>query len=270
MGTLYLTTRALPGADALTGTARARRWQVHDLKQRGISAVHDPAEPVAFYGSSTTESLDYARKLNLHLASPPLDLLAQLPYRFTLRHVRFTTWSHLAGWDERLFAKPADPLDKCFDAGIYARRADIRVVRPIPADTPVLLSEPVEWLAEYRCFAADGKVVATSPYLSFGHALAHHPGTGAQVPASVLDLCTDLAATCELPRALVIDIGRRPRLGRGRVQPGVVLGNSFRRAKWRARCVEPRMWTQCGRRYKSTNNLIRYNTAAREPVGLSN
>ncbi|HEY2585077.1 MAG TPA: ATP-grasp domain-containing protein [Tepidisphaeraceae bacterium] len=207
MGTLYLTTRALPGADALSRAARARRWRVHDLKQRGTSAVHDPAEPVAFYGSSTRESLEHARKLNLHLVSPPLDLLARLPCRFTLRQVRFITWTDLVGWNERLFAKPADPVDKCFDVGIYARRADIRVVRPIPADTPVLLSEPVEWLAEYRCFVAEGRVVATSPYLSFGHALAHHPGTGAQVPAPVLDLAADLAVNCDLPRAFVIDIG---------------------------------------------------------------
>lgn len=207
MGTLYLTTRALPGAEALTRAAQSRRWRVHDLKQRGTSAVHDPEEPVAFYGSSTKESSERARKLNLHLVSPPLDLLAWLPYRFTLRQVRFTTWCDLVGWNEPLFAKPADPVDKCFDAGIYTRRADIRVVRPIPADTPVLLSEPVEWLAEYRCFVADGRAIATSPYLSFGHALAHHPGIGTQVPAPVLDLCPDLAASCALPRAIVIDIG---------------------------------------------------------------
>jgi hypothetical protein len=115
-----------------------------------------------FYGSSTNESLERARTMSLRLISPPLDLLARLPYRFTLRPIRFSTWSQLSGWNERLFAKPADPLDKCFDAGVYTRRADIRATRPIPADTPVLVSEPVEWLAEYRCFVADGRVVATS------------------------------------------------------------------------------------------------------------
>lgn len=207
MGTLYLTTRALPGTDALAPAARSRQWRVHELKQWGTTAVHHPAEPVAFYGSSTRESLKHARKLNLRLVSPPLDLLARLPYRFTLRRVRFTTWSDLIDWNEPLFAKPADPVDKCFDAGIYPRRADIRLVRPVPADTPVLLSEPVEWLAEYRCFIADGRVIATSPYLSFGHALSHHPGTGSQVPAPVLDVCAALATNCDLPRALVIDLG---------------------------------------------------------------
>lgn len=71
----------------------------------------------------------------------------------------------------------------------------------------MLLSEPVEWPAEYRCFVADGRVVATSPYLSFGHALAHHPGAAGQIPTPVLGLCADLAENCDLPRALVIDVG---------------------------------------------------------------
>jgi hypothetical protein len=106
MGTLYLTTRALPGADALSRAARTRRWRVHDLDQRGTSAVHGAKEPVAFYGSSTSKSLEQARKLKLRLVSPPLDLLARLPYRLTLRQPRFSRWSDLVYWNEMLSPSP--------------------------------------------------------------------------------------------------------------------------------------------------------------------
>src|SRR5262249_57013314 len=102
------------------------------------------------------------------LVEPPLDLLARLPAALLLRDVEFGRFRDLSRLRRPTFVKPADPLDRCFDAGVYANARDIRAPRGIDPDTPVLVAEPVEWLAEVRCFVRAGSVVATAPYLSFG------------------------------------------------------------------------------------------------------
>ena len=110
------------------------------------------------------------------------------------------------------FVKPADPLDRCFDAGVYADPRDIRTPRGIDPGTPVLVAEPVEWLAEFRCFVREGRVVATSPYLSFGRPVWRAWGQGGEkaVPSKdALAVCDRLLAgrSPALPPACVVDVG---------------------------------------------------------------
>jgi hypothetical protein len=108
--------------------------------------------------------------------------------------------------------KPADPLNKAFDAGIYSDVHAIRAPKGIAPATPVLLAEPVEWLAEYRCFVLDRKVAATSPYLSFGRPVWRPFGEGgeqAQASPHVLAFFERLfsQAGVSFPPALVMDVG---------------------------------------------------------------
>jgi hypothetical protein len=76
----------------------------------------------------------------------------------------------------------------------------------------VLVAEPVEWSAEYRCFILDGEVAAWSPYISFGRPAwkPFGPGTLAgQTPGSVLSFCERLFSRSgvSFPPAFVMDIG---------------------------------------------------------------
>jgi hypothetical protein len=77
----------------------------------------------------------------------------------------------------------------------------------------VLIAEPVVWEIEYRCFALDGSVVATSVYSRFGELAEDIDGSyaadeeetraAAQFAAEVL-----LTPGTPLPRAVVVDVGR--------------------------------------------------------------
>jgi hypothetical protein len=163
------------------------------------------------YGS-TLEAAALADQFDLTLLEPPLDLLARLPPALLLRRVESRRWENItAHFPGPLFLKPADPLAKVFDAGVYRERAQVRTPTPIAPDTPVLVAEPVEWLAEYRCFVLEGLVVAGSPYLSFGRPLHHAAAKAAPpvLPAAALDVCRRLLAPCtvELPPAFVVDVG---------------------------------------------------------------
>ena len=203
--TLLLSSPELVAAPWLAAEARNRNWRVEFLTSRprlGQSAIF-------FYGS-TLDAEKVSRDYDLALLGPPLDLLAHLPSDLLLRHVEFRRWDQIPSRPDPMFIKPADPIAKTFDAGLYRGRETIPFRRQIPAETPVLISEPAEWLIEYRCFVLEGNVVATSPYLSFGRPLHHTRGrASADPPAPVLDVCRRLAhsPSPKLPPAFVIDIG---------------------------------------------------------------
>src|SRR5262249_10544713 len=143
---------------------------------------------------------------------PPFDLLAKLPPEFRLRAVEFATFGDLARLKASTFVKPADALNKVFDAGVYASLRDIRVPRGIDARATVLLSEPVDWSAEYRCFIRDGEIAAWSPYISFGRPTWKPFGRGSlaiETPSNLVLFCKRLftRAGVSFPPAFVIDIG---------------------------------------------------------------
>lgn len=207
MPTLVLAARDHSSDRGLASAAEAAGWRVHDL-----AAVPEGLDPPVVVYVTTETALDAAGRLGLALLEPPLDLLARLPGGYLQRTVEFARFADLGRLTRRTFVKPADPLAKVFDAGLYASPADIRERRPIDPATPVLLSEPVEWVAEYRCFLFDGRCVAFSPYIQLGRANWKPWGQGgekAQLPAAVGDLLRRLVAdrTVSLPPAVVVDVG---------------------------------------------------------------
>jgi hypothetical protein len=129
------------------------------------------------------------------LLEPPFDLLAKLPVEFRRRAVEYACFRDLARLKAPAFIKPADALNKSFDAGIYATARDIRAPKGVDPQIPVLLAEPVEWSAEYRCFIREGELAAWSPYLSFGRPVWKPFGQGtlpAQTPANLSSFCKRL------------------------------------------------------------------------------
>jgi hypothetical protein len=103
-------------------------------------------------------------------------------------------------------------LNKAFDAGTITDPRTIRASKVIAPETPALVAEPVEWLAEFRCFICSGKVATTSPYLSFGRPIWKPHGQGGEMarpPQAVLSFCNRLLSSpkATLPPALVVDVG---------------------------------------------------------------
>jgi protein-tyrosine phosphatase len=205
---LLLSTRRLPAAPALTEAAHDAGWCVHAWDDDPPCA---PTGRVVYYGRTDVVTQATAH-FRLALLEPPLDLLARLPNSLVLRRVEFAHFRDLARLKGPTFVKPADPLDRCFDAGIYAAPRDIRAPRGIASETPVLVADPVEWLAEFRCFVREGQVVASSPYISFGRPIWRAWGQGGEkaVPSKdALAMCGRLFAerSVALPPAFVVDVG---------------------------------------------------------------
>jgi hypothetical protein len=208
MPTLVLSAWSLPAAKALALAARQAGWRAYAFEQ---SPDTKPRGKIVFYGG-TDKARAIARQLQLALLEPPFELLAQLPREFRQRAVECSCFGALSRLKAPAFVKPADALNKAFDPGIYARARDIRAPNGVDPNSPVLVAEPVEWSAEYRCFIREGEVVAWSPYISFGRPVwkAFGPGTlTAEAPANVLSFCGRLFSRSgvSFPPAFVIDVG---------------------------------------------------------------
>lgn len=203
-----LTGGELPATDlfdqSLLLAARAAGWETVTCDGDALP----PAVPEPAVYATTDRATRAATALDLALLEPPFDLLARVPERFLRRRVHFARFADLTRLAARAFVKPADPLDKWFDAGLYADARDIRTRNRQRPDSPVLVSEPVEWSAEYRYFVLNGEVVASSPYLALGRAVWRSAkGAGAPGGRTVAEsVCAALGAGC--PPALVVDVGR--------------------------------------------------------------
>lgn len=212
MPTLILASRSVVHDRALADAATVAGWHVRACDRDPLATCDDPVVYV-----TTDLALAAARQLKLAQLEPPFDLLARVPDRFRRRTVEFARFADVARLRRATFVKPADPLDKWFDAGVYSDPRDIRTRGDSRPEAPVLLSEPVEWSAEYRCFVLEGAVVAASPYLSFGRPAwkPFDPSRPVGVPRSSLALVDSLCAAMRgrLPPALVVDVGLIPDRG---------------------------------------------------------
>lgn len=203
-GTLLLASRSLPAARQLEAVAVRQGWVVRALDEEGDVVVEGRR---TFYGG-TDRAAEYATKYELCLIEPPLDLLARVPVELAARRVRFGTLAGLAEIAGPVFVKPADPVLKVFDAGVYRRVSEVRGRRPVPGGTAVLVSEVVEWTSEFRCFVCEGRVEAWSPYLSFGRPV-WKAGSAGELPGSLAAFCGRLGERMggALPLAYVVDVG---------------------------------------------------------------
>ncbi len=148
---------------ALQITARELNWDVlsspgswrleNDLITTKCSGVP--------YGSQLFCEI-IAQQMNWKLKMNSFDWLAKLPVRYTNRQVDFMTLKEASLLKSKKFIKPAD--DKCFDAKIY----DIGEFNPPPIiddNYPVLVSDIVNFTAEYRCFVKNNEMVTGSCYI---------------------------------------------------------------------------------------------------------
>lgn len=208
MHTLVLSTWSLPASRALADAALESGWKAiafDDLANKKIRGK------VVFYGG-TDLALTVASRFRLALLEPSFDLLARLPLEFRLRAVQYGSFAELNRLKAPTFVKPADALKKTFDAGIYANSREIRTHHGVEPASPVLLAEPVEWSAEYRCFILDEQVAAWSPYISFGRPVWKPFARGTlagQTPPSLQSFCERLFSRSgvSFPPAFVMDVG---------------------------------------------------------------
>jgi hypothetical protein len=206
---LILPPRNAPDAAIIREAALVTGWQVEQLASwRAPEALR--GRDLVLYGEPLFADV-ITPALDLALLEAPAAWLPGLPERYRRRVIRPATLGEATALPDRWFIKPAE--DKCFPAGVYASGADLpATVHALPESTPVLLSEPVEWKVEYRCFVLNRQVVAHSPYLRHGVLARAEDGSWPAPPGEEEDALAYAAAfladpAVQLPAAVVVDIG---------------------------------------------------------------
>jgi hypothetical protein len=150
MPTLLLAPRYTEDSNALWKVAIGSGWDVQRvLGWRAPSALE--GVDVAIYGESLFAAA-MADQLDLCLLEPPFHWLTRLPLEYVHRRVELTTLAGAREIRREAFFKPAD--DKPFRAAVYPSGEAIPAHELLAPETPVLVSEPVRWEAEHRCFLA--------------------------------------------------------------------------------------------------------------------
>ncbi len=210
-------------AGLLAASARRRGLAVEQLpgpvvpdRLRRCSGGHLYGGPV-FAGAVAAE-------LDLVLLEPADDWLVRLPYEFTRRDIALTTLGDARWCRTPMFVK--QPRDKALTAGVYADGSRLPGGERLSGGTPVLVSDIVTFLVEYRLFVLDGTVHAASRYAVNGR-LAPAPLDACPHRAEVLDFAAGLLDACAgtLPSAVVVDVGLASDADRGEEHWVVVEAN---------------------------------------------
>jgi len=214
MPMLVVTPRVTPDTEAILAAARAVGWETQRLATWRVPAELSQRDAV-IYGEPLFAEV-VAAPLGVALLEAPSDWLPTLPARYRLRAVQHNTLGFARQYARETFIKPAD--EKCFPAQVYSSGAALPYDIALPADIPVLISEPVIWEVEYRCFVAERQILTCSPYWRDG-ALAQAADGSWPAPPDEVDAALTFARTLladpavAVPPAFVLDTGRI--LGRG-------------------------------------------------------
>jgi hypothetical protein len=204
MPTLILSPRYSDDSIKLRRAAIALGWDVMRLASWRCPDDFEPEEPVLF--AEPLFNAAVAEQLGLTVVEPPEDFLVRLPQAYVRRPVKLLTANEAGKLPGPVFLKP--PNRKTFPARVYACGAELP---EMPDDDPVLASDPVEWVAEFRYFVRDRQVRAWSPYWLHG-ALARQgdewvvDSEMAAATRGLVDRLLDDPAVA-LPVAFVLDAG---------------------------------------------------------------
>lgn len=139
-------------------------WSVERLHTHHAPEYLLERQP-AFYGEGLFVRM-IAEQLGIALLECPFDWLSHLPDIYLKRDVRFMTLGKARQEMQPAFIKPAG--DKSFDSKVYTSGEELPPPDVMPDTTSVLVSEPVKWEIEYRCFILHRQVQSLSAYARFG------------------------------------------------------------------------------------------------------
>lgn len=139
--------------DAGWRTQRLANWRAPDELKSFTGDIAIYAEPL--FAEAVVD------QLGLVLIEPPIDWLLKLPKALRHREVSIMRLSESRSRVTNQFVKPAD--GKVFEPKVYATGEDLPTVEQV-GDIQVLVSEPVTFLNEFRCFVLEGEVLSASPY----------------------------------------------------------------------------------------------------------
>jgi len=153
---------------AMQMVARARGWDTHGAHfgWRLPEEIIESNVAGCPYGSQTFCEV-MSQQMGWGLIGNPHDWLTKFPLEFLKREVKFYTLKEARNleFEGYRFIKPAD--DKCFDAKLY-EYTEFNPPACVLDDTPVLVSDPADFVEEYRCFVDGKKCLTISCYIYHG------------------------------------------------------------------------------------------------------
>ncbi len=187
-------------------------------------------ERIAVYGESLF-AIILTTKLDHVILEPTQDWLPSLPQEYTQRKVQKTSIGMARQYDKPQFVKNADGM-KAFEAQVYATGHELPSSEYYPDDYEVLVSEPVEWAAEYRCFICERELVTLSVYLRHGELAKSSDDLWLVDPDEQADarrFCETLLQDdlVDIPSACVIDVGLIVGRGWAVVEPNPAYGSGI-------------------------------------------
>jgi hypothetical protein len=220
---LVLAPRPNSTAELLSDSAQRRGLPVERLSSSVVPARLRHVVGGHFFGGPIFAGV-VAADLDLALLEPDDDWLTRLPSEYTHRDITLTSLGEARCARTPMFVKP--PRDKTLTAGVYADGSRLPGNDRYPASTPVLVSEIVTFLVEYRLFVLDGAVHTASRYATGGRLDPAPLGT-CQDRTAVLDFAARLLDGCAdtLPSAVVIDVGLASNADSGEEHWAVVEAN---------------------------------------------
>ena len=213
MPTLMLTPRYSEDSQILWRVATRLGWEVERLVNWRLSdKLKSASEPVLYLEALMAEAI--AQQLGVSLINPSDDWLTTLPEEYRKRWIYLTTLQEIRRYSREeitsrspitAFMKP--PNDKSFPARVYSA-TDLPT--DYSADTPVLVSEIVEWDKEFRCFILNRCLKTFSVYLRNGELQSENNFTHTkeeefEVRNFIQTILSDNRV--EIPSATVIDVG---------------------------------------------------------------
>jgi hypothetical protein len=206
--TLILPPRYTTASIALWKAGLQLGWNVERLQNWRSPLELQDQDPVVYGEALFVAAI--ADQLSLALLETPFDWLTHLPYCYRRRKITYSTLAEARALTEPAFVKPV--TDKCFAAKVYPTGIALPGADLFHDDTPVLIADPVEWIAEFRCFILERQVVASSPYLRGGESAQELDDSWPfltdeqdHIIAFVEDLLSD--PEFRLPPAIVLDVG---------------------------------------------------------------
>lgn len=161
-----------------------RFWEPPDLDRRAIR----------IYGNETF-GLVLAQKLDLQLHSPSDELLTELPNGLLQRSVRGVPMTGILDITFPAFVKSVVP--KQIPSRVYATAEELRSqCIGLKQDMRFLVSQPVEFESEVRCFVLEGQVLAASAY------------EGSADVGQASNFAASVAHNLSQSHPIVIDVGR--------------------------------------------------------------
>lgn len=198
--TLVLSQRFHADSNDMMNVANRRGWNTH--RAIGYVGPQDDSNCCAYGELLFAEIM--ANRLKLGLLDPPDFWLTKLPADLLKRKVLGARPRSLKYVFPKIgpkaFVKPAN--DKMFQCLVYNAAHDVPL-RYIDDSCPILVSEPVDFDIEVRCYCLDNCVVTCEYYRLYGE---HDEG---EVRYNATRFAEDVLARHghELPSAVVLDVG---------------------------------------------------------------